>query len=270
MAELYWIRTEGMKDMFSEGYVGISTISAQRRWNYHKAAAKDPTKSHLPIYRAFVKYGVDQLIMSVVLVGSEDYVKDMECKFRPTERIGWNLAVGGQDTGRGRTHSEEEIAKRLKSREGYRHSEDTKVKISQASKGRAKSEGHKEAIRQTRLGSSSSEETRRKISLSNMGKVMSESFKNKMSEIAKNKKPWEHSKVDKLLWSNAIEICAMQPTLKSFSTTYVGRELNMKPCSVFTIVDKIKSGWNPSEDLDYLAWLEEYKHKECSNGTFIT
>ena len=41
------------------------------------------------------KYGWDNLVKEVVLIADEDYCLDIENKLRPSDRIGWNIVMGG-------------------------------------------------------------------------------------------------------------------------------------------------------------------------------
>lgn len=369
MAELYWIRTPEMTDMFTEGYVGMSTVSARARWSAHRASAKLESKSHLPIYRAFRKYGADNLVMSVIVVGPDDYITDMEIKLRPHEGIGWNCAMGGQDTGKGRTQSAEEIEKRAAKIRGRKHSDEVKMRMSLASKGKPKSESHKQKCREANLGKIRSAEAREKQRQVMLGRsTMTDDGKKRLSEFQKELNPWERSRsnvtvwfyaqdlfdaridgditqraiakmlkvkdstasalvaklregwcpmqdtewvswkavtdaptlggdwkpgdpqpehkipvrpdttgtilpwnsarANKFSWSNCIQIKDLMDSSITPKAICESFELDSKQKPLDTIFKKIKSGWNPSEDAAYLAWLAEYnKHKECPNGT---
>jgi hypothetical protein len=75
--------------MFAEGYVGVSE-NVEKRWKEHLLFTKN---QHLK--NAINKYGWDNLIKEVVLIGEEEYCYDLEAKIRPTKKIGWNIAEGG-------------------------------------------------------------------------------------------------------------------------------------------------------------------------------
>ena len=86
---LYWIHHKDHTDMFSQGYVGVSN-KVENRWFRHSRYSDN---QHLKA--AIKKYGWDNLIKEVVLIGKETYCYDLEAKIRPTKQIGWNIAEGG-------------------------------------------------------------------------------------------------------------------------------------------------------------------------------
>lgn len=80
-----------MTDIFTQGYVGIST-RPDYRFYQHKQNAKAGK-----IYnKAFLKaLKNDSAIQDIILIGSVRYCKEIEQKLRPNNYIGWNVAVGG-------------------------------------------------------------------------------------------------------------------------------------------------------------------------------
>ena len=89
MHSVYWISHKDHTDIFSQGYVGVSS-DAPKRWEYHKKRAEN---THLK--NAINQYGWGNLVKKVVLIGEEDYCLDIENKLRPTDKIGWNIVAGG-------------------------------------------------------------------------------------------------------------------------------------------------------------------------------
>jgi len=87
---LYWIRHKDHTDMFSQGYIGVSK-NTKARFEQH---SKYSDNQHLKA--AIKKYGWDNLIKQIVLIGEEKYCYDLETKIRPTKQIGWNIAEGGK------------------------------------------------------------------------------------------------------------------------------------------------------------------------------
>jgi hypothetical protein len=86
---LYWIRHKDHTDMFSEGYIGVSK-NIESRWLRHSRYSDN---QHLKA--AIKKYGWDNLVKEVILIGEESYCYDLEVKIRPNKQIGWNIAEGG-------------------------------------------------------------------------------------------------------------------------------------------------------------------------------
>ena len=92
---VYWIKAPHHSDMFSEGYIGVSK-KAENRWKYgHLWAFKQSRHNNPILVNAINKYGWDNLVKQVVLVADEQYCYDIENKLRPSEKIGWNINVGG-------------------------------------------------------------------------------------------------------------------------------------------------------------------------------
>lgn len=89
MTSVYWIAHKDHTDIFSQGYVGVSN-NVDYRWNTHKSL-----KTNVHLKNAINKYGWDNLVKKVVLIGEEDYCLEVENKLRPGDKIGWNLVCGG-------------------------------------------------------------------------------------------------------------------------------------------------------------------------------
>lgn len=254
MAELYWIRTPEMSDMFSEGYIGMSTISARHRWNAHKAASKVPEKQHLPIYRAFHKHGAEGLVMQVLVSGPDDYITDLEAKLRPDVGIGWNCAQGGQATGKGRKASKESIEKRRKKMLGFKHSEETRKNMSLAAKGKPKSAEHVEKMRQTKIGLKVSEATREKHRQAMLGKKsMTEGGRAALSNFQKELPPWKRSRSCVKVWYYAADAFNSMVEGKISQRT-LAKMFGVKDSTVSALHAKLSESWNPREDPDWVIW----------------
>ena len=90
---LYWIRTESMTDMFSEGYIGI-TSNVKNRLGGHKLRLEsrtgDISKEFVDAYHYY-----DKLIMQVLSSGTRSEMEVDEYTLRPSTKIGWNTKFGG-------------------------------------------------------------------------------------------------------------------------------------------------------------------------------
>ena len=86
---VYWVRCADHTDLFTQGYIGV-TSNFDRRMNEHY---KKTENRHFKF--AIEKYGWENLIKEQILIGSEDYCLEIEQKLRPTDKIGWNLVKGG-------------------------------------------------------------------------------------------------------------------------------------------------------------------------------
>jgi hypothetical protein len=93
--QVYWIRAEHHSDVTSEGYVGVSR-NANKRWAYgHKWAHAKGRHENPRLSNAITKHGWDNLVKTVLVVADEAYCYELEQKLRPSDSIGWNLAMGG-------------------------------------------------------------------------------------------------------------------------------------------------------------------------------
>jgi hypothetical protein len=144
MTCVYWIRQKDHTDIFSQGYVGVSSRFSRRLWE-HENKTQNAHFQH-----AIKKYGWDSLIKEKVIIGDEDYCYEMEAKLRPTEKMGWNLVVGGGKPPNfaGKKRSANFVAKAM----GRKDSPETRLKKSLAAMGNKNG-----------LGKIQSAETRAKI-----------------------------------------------------------------------------------------------------------
>jgi hypothetical protein len=95
--QVYWIRHKNHNDLFTQGYIGVSN-NAQKRFNHHIKCALGNYHSDKNLSQAIKKYGKDQIILDVLLVGNKDYCYKTEQKLRPKAFIGWNMREGGYHT----------------------------------------------------------------------------------------------------------------------------------------------------------------------------
>ncbi len=113
---VYWIHLPEQTDVTTQGYVGITHDFYQRMFA-HKSCAK--TGKDQTLYRAIRKYGWDSLIKEIILIADEKYCLEIEKKLRPTERMAWNIAMGGAEIVglnlKGTKQSEQHLINRKKS-----------------------------------------------------------------------------------------------------------------------------------------------------------
>jgi len=96
MAEVYWIHLPEHTDMFTEGYIGMTTKTTKLRFQGHRnAARRTPRKNRSRIQNAIIKYQ-DILVVETLVICSREYALDLEYKLRPSPKIGWNLRMGGE------------------------------------------------------------------------------------------------------------------------------------------------------------------------------
>lgn len=115
---VYWIHRPCHTDMTTEGYVGI-TKDPVSRWAEHKRKAK--TNGKAKVYKAMKKYADVQF--DVILIGDRAYCEEIEIKLRPQHEIGWNIAIGGEDSTKGATLKSQQtyLSRRIANADYYWH-----------------------------------------------------------------------------------------------------------------------------------------------------
>lgn len=89
MYSVYWLSAPHHTDYNVEGYIGISK-NVEHRWKCHSKN----TNTHLT--RAIKKYGWDSINKKVLVSGlDEEAALLVEEMLRPSNQIGWNIAIGG-------------------------------------------------------------------------------------------------------------------------------------------------------------------------------
>lgn len=86
---VYWIHHPEHTDMFTQGYVGVTNRYKRRLYEHTRQ------KKNYHFKNAINKYGWDTLVKKQLIFADENYCYDIEKKLRPSENIGWNLAIGG-------------------------------------------------------------------------------------------------------------------------------------------------------------------------------
>lgn len=86
--------------MYTEGYIGI-TKNPKNRLSTHNTSLKNYHRNKKTYYsRDFVNsFNNEDLLFSIIDCGEFEYIINKEYLLRPTERIGWNYAIGGNTNG---------------------------------------------------------------------------------------------------------------------------------------------------------------------------
>lgn len=222
---VYWIHLPSHSDLTSEGYIGITTTTVDKRFKDHTSAAKT-TKFNYPIHNAIKKYG-DDLIVTTLIEGSLEYCQLMELKLRPSEKIGWNLTKGGgfpiDMTGR-------------------RHTEEAKKKISEASKRDAHTPAKIAAYE-------------RKKGVKRPAHVIEA-----VRQHNKSLPFWLAGKSNRDIWSIADIIFLKHKQHPEFGAIKLSKLLNLTEKNIENMLDKFrKQNWNPLQDDKWLEWSKNYK-----------
>jgi hypothetical protein len=92
---VYWIHKPEHTDITKEGYVGITSNKVQRRWVDHKSASRSKTKNNCKIVNKAIRKHKDLIYEVVLVADTREYCERIERLLRPTNCIGWNIAIGG-------------------------------------------------------------------------------------------------------------------------------------------------------------------------------
>ena len=91
---VYWIRKVEHTNIYTEGYVGVST-NVERRWREHITEARANRHPNSFLCNVINKHYPDNLIFEIVYLSNEDNCYNYEEMLRPETNIGWNLRSGG-------------------------------------------------------------------------------------------------------------------------------------------------------------------------------
>jgi predicted GIY-YIG superfamily endonuclease len=140
---VYWIHHPDHSDMLTQGYIGVSK-NAKQRFVQH---LKDNQNRHLMF--AIKKYGWDTLVKCEILIAKEDYCLDIEKKLRPSNGIGWNIAIGG---GKPPVHFGHKRLHGNAINKGKKRSLEMRKKMSEINKVRLQDEAYREKFTKARVG----------------------------------------------------------------------------------------------------------------------
>lgn len=224
MAEVYWIRKLEHTDIFSQGYVGVTSKTSEERYKQHLKAARVKSTKKSIIHKVINSIGQDNLVVETVCICSEEYAYELEFKLRPSERIGWNQNAGGV---------------KPPSAKGKAMKASTKQKIGKANSGPA-SEVKLKAILEN--------------SPFQLGHIRSESSKEAQRKSIAEKGPWSNNFSNKDIWKIADELYLdFSNGITRYSSA---KKRGLLETSINTVYKYFKKGWIPLEDE---LWLADFK-----------
>ena len=71
MAEVYWIRKKEHTDIFSQGYVGVTSKTAQDRFKVHIDTANAKKSKKSVVHKAIKAIGAENLICETVIIAED-------------------------------------------------------------------------------------------------------------------------------------------------------------------------------------------------------
>ena len=95
-AVLYWLHLKEHTDVFTQGYVGVTTRLIEVRFKEHCSRFNNSYNSYNPLHLAFAQHGLENIIKTRLCVCSADEAYGLEKIFRPFEYMGWNTVEGGK------------------------------------------------------------------------------------------------------------------------------------------------------------------------------
>lgn len=95
-ATLYWLHLKDSTDVFTEGYVGVTTRSIDVRFKEHCSRFNNSYNPYNPLHMAFAQHGIENIVKTRLCVCLADEVYKLEKLFRPFEYMGWNTVEGGK------------------------------------------------------------------------------------------------------------------------------------------------------------------------------
>jgi len=95
-AVLYWLHLKDSTDVFTEGYVGVTTRLIDVRFKEHCSRFNNSYNPYNPLHLAFAEHGIENIVKTRLCVCTVDEAYRLEKIFRPFEYMGWNTVEGGK------------------------------------------------------------------------------------------------------------------------------------------------------------------------------
>lgn len=223
MSCVYWIRKKDFKDVFSEGYVGVTSKTAEERFDRHYQGKKS-FKGKL--YNTLNKYPKDDFIVETICISDSEYCYWLENQLRPIKNLGWNIAIGGS---------------KPPSPENRVWSEKSRQKLSDSLKGKT-SEARKQATK--------------KLGIKRKGLPKSKSSVDKYNNFLNRVGPWKYPSANTDFWSQADTYYSEY--LSGKNAWSVSKLCGVGYDQLKTIFKYFSNGWIPMEDA---RWVEYFKIK---------
>lgn len=95
-AILYWLHLKEHTDVFTQGYVGVTTRLIDVRFKEHCSRFNNSYNQYNPLHLAFAEYGIENIVKTRLCVCDVKQAYELEKVFRPFEYMGWNTVEGGK------------------------------------------------------------------------------------------------------------------------------------------------------------------------------
>lgn len=95
-AALYWLHLDSHTDVFTQGYVGVTTRLINIRFKEHCSKFNSSYNQYNPLHLAFAEHGIENIIKTRLCICDVKEAYKLEQLFRPNEYMGWNTVPGGK------------------------------------------------------------------------------------------------------------------------------------------------------------------------------
>ncbi len=96
VAVLYWLHLKESTDVFTQGYVGVTTRLIDVRFKEHCNKFNNSYNPYNPLHLAFAEHGIQNIVKTRLCVCDVKRAYELEKIFRPFEYMGWNTVEGGK------------------------------------------------------------------------------------------------------------------------------------------------------------------------------
>jgi hypothetical protein len=96
VAVVYWLHLKNDTDVFTQGYVGVTTRLIDIRFKEHCSKFNSSYNPYNPLHLAFAQYGIDSIVRTRLCVCNVKQAYELERILRPFEYMGWNTVEGGK------------------------------------------------------------------------------------------------------------------------------------------------------------------------------
>lgn len=222
---VYWVHLPEHTNIFTQGYVGITTKTVGERFQQHVWNSSSGSKNNT-INNAINKYK-DAIVCTTILEGSLEYCLLVENKLRQAPNTGWNINVGGD----------------VPPMVGRKHSEDTKRKISVNRKLAQTPELIAKCMRNLVPGGPRSIKG-------------AENIRKAKQDTGGWRLPWSNKQL--WLYADVIYESMLEFPTKGSGAIQTASKVPKTVGNILNIFNKIKNtGWIPFQDPEWLLWKSD-------------